>query len=313
MRCPHCSGQLIEEQPTCPTCGWVRPVRPVEPPQTTFTDGWHDADDTEPINTSGSNLPPPPEVRDMGFCWGGFGLPHEFAWANNIAWGCFGGRSLLSYRLARDGHVLAWQSRRFASFRQFQRTMRVWNRWGIASTVARGAVILLVIAALLSDYGSFGRGSSEPVTEAQADATSCLENMRSIAIACRTYTYNNDGRLPLAGNWPAAIKPWLPKHKLWPCPLKTTVRLNRNVAGKRLDRLDRFVGLVYEADAQGRIAYVHPSSCGGSDANVACSNGEAFGECSKHPGRVDWAGPPPPGLAAKEPGAESADTSDNSK
>ncbi|MBU0610240.1 MAG: hypothetical protein KKI08_20315 [Armatimonadetes bacterium] len=293
MLCPRCSGKLIEAQPTCPSCGWARPVRDplVEPEPPTAH--WLSPDEAGPVNTSGTDLPPPQEVREMGYCWAGLALPFEFGWANNIAIGWVFSNLLVGVWLGRNGHQEAWRNRRFASLEQFRETMVVWNGWGVAALVARVLLLVLVVGTIVAAR------TWTPATEADLGKTTCLGNMRQIAHACLIYSYDCDDRLPLAESWRPALTPLLPYDKLPQCPQQTGYAFNRNVSGRRLPDLPRFVGLIYEADEQGRVAYVHPSSCGGYDANVACSNGEAFGECSKHPGRVDWAGPPPPGLAAK--------------
>jgi len=313
MLCPRCSGRLIEAQPTCPKCGWARPVRDPSAEPEPPTAHWLTPDEVGPVNTSGTDLPPPQEVREMGYCWGGYAMPFYFSWANNIGLGCLFNGLLMSLWLGRHGHEAAWKNRHFRSLREFQDTMRAWNRWGKVHVALSVGFLLLMLLFVLSSFAVFGRGSDKPATEADLDQAACLENMRQIAHACLIYSYDYDDRLPLAENRRPALTPLLPYDKLPQCPQKTAYAFNRNVSGRRLPDLPRFVGLIFEADEQGHIAYVHPASCGGSDANVACSDGEAFGECSKHPGRVDWAGTPPPGLASKTDNGDRQSTIDNSR
>ena len=294
MLCPRCACKLIMDQPTCPGCGWARPVRGASPDAQSPTATWVSPDEVGPVNTSGTDLPPPQEVRDMGYCWAGLALPFEFGWANNIAIGWVLSNLLVGLWLGRNGHQEAWRNRRFASLEQFRETMLVWNGWGFAALVVR-VLLLAVVAGTITAARTW-----TPATEADVGKTACLGNMRQIAHVCMIYSYDHEGRLPLAQGWRTALTPLLPYDKLPQCPLQTTYGFNPNVSGQRLTAMPRFVGLIYEADAQGRLAYVHPSSCGGSEANVACSNDEAFAECSEHPGRVDWAGPPPPGLAVDD-------------
>ena len=310
MRCPRCSGRLIEDQPTCPECGWQRPVRPAEARKPTPAPTWPSGhseklrpagDDGLPLNNSGTNTPPPAEVRQTGFCWGGFGLPLFFSLANNITFGCV--LTLLfslpgAVWLGLLGHEEAWKHRRFQSLAQFHRTMRVWDTCGKMAVVLQVFAVLLPLGLLLSSPEALRLGRFDPATDDEVTADICRQNLRSIAQACLMYSKDYDDRLPPAGNWHAALTPLLPGHR-WPvCPLKTAYQANPNVCGRSLRGMPRHVGLVYEADGKGRLAYVHPCPSGGKEAGVACSGGEAYAECSQHSGRVDWWGAPPPGFVA---------------
>ncbi|MCE5239538.1 hypothetical protein LLH23_13765 [bacterium] len=308
MRCPRCSGRLIEDQPTCPECGWQRPVRPAEPEATVTdaawlqeTEGLLPGGEGRPLNNSGTNTPPPDEVRRMGFCWGGFALPLFFSFANNITLGCilylvFGIVSAVWLGLL--GHEEAWKHRRFQSLAQFHRTMRVWNACGKIAVVLHVVAVLFPLALFLASPEAFRLGSFDPATDGEVTADICRENLQSIAEACLMYSKDYDDRLPPAGDWHAALTPLLPGHR-WPvCPLKTSYQANPNVCGRSLRGMPRTVVLVYEADGKGRLAHVHPCPSGGKEAGVAFSDGEATTECTRHPGRMDWWGPPPPGLVS---------------
>ncbi|MBU0606438.1 MAG: hypothetical protein KKI08_01075 [Armatimonadetes bacterium] len=101
-------------------------------------------------NTSGQpGVPVPPEVEQMGWCWGGFGL--------NWIWG-IGNRVFLAFLvfipvplaslavqiwLGVAGHKMAWQNRRFDSMQQYKDTMKAWNLWGLIAFIAS---LLLAIA-----------------------------------------------------------------------------------------------------------------------------------------------------------------------
>ncbi|MFO7945662.1 MAG: hypothetical protein R6V19_02445 [Armatimonadota bacterium] len=113
-------------------------------------------------NTSGMDTTVPPEVQNMGFSWGAFGLTWIWGIGNQV-WIAFLGfliglvpylgaiGNLVFYIwLGMNGHELAWKKRRFDSLEQFQSTMRVWNTWGlvmfIASIVLMGAVMIIAIS-----------------------------------------------------------------------------------------------------------------------------------------------------------------------
>ncbi len=113
-------------------------------------------------NTSGMDTTVPPQVQNMGFSWGAFGLTWIWGIGNQV-WIAFLGFliGLVPYLgalgnivfyiwLGMNGHELAWKKRRFDSLEQFQSTMRVWNTWGlvmfIGSIVLMGAVMIIAIS-----------------------------------------------------------------------------------------------------------------------------------------------------------------------
>jgi hypothetical protein len=111
----------------------------------------------------------PPQVQLMGFSWGAFTFTWIWGCANRVwaplvlqviavginaplwndRWNgqmplrprdifqlCEGiGWLAYDIWLGDNGHRLAWQHRRFASYQQFVDAMRVWNIWGIACWV----------------------------------------------------------------------------------------------------------------------------------------------------------------------------------
>jgi len=92
-------------------------------------------------NTSGSALASvPPEVQQMGFCWGAFVL--RFFWSSAMNYPMGGAPWLLG----KHGHAIAWQYRRFASLEQFRATMDAWDKagWGVGVTVL-GALLVAMI------------------------------------------------------------------------------------------------------------------------------------------------------------------------
>lgn len=100
----------------------------------------------------GPNTPVPPEVEQMGWSWGGFGL--------NWIWG-IGNKTMIALLalipcvnifvaiwLGLSGHKLAWQNRRFDSLQQYQETMRAWNTWGLWIFIA--SLVINVIQGLIA-------------------------------------------------------------------------------------------------------------------------------------------------------------------
>lgn len=105
-------------------------------------------------NTSGQGPTAalPPEVEQMGWSWGGFGL--------NWIWG-IGNKTMIALLalipcvnifvaiwLGLSGHKLAWQNRRFDSLQQYQETMRSWNTWGLWIFIA--TLVINVIQGLIA-------------------------------------------------------------------------------------------------------------------------------------------------------------------
>ncbi len=119
-------------------------------------------------NTSGTMGPVPPEVLAMGFSWGACGLHWVWGVGNKVyiallvfafAWVPYLGQAAcLGFQiwLGVNGHRLAWQNRRFASFAQYQETMRIWNAWGVGlfiGAIVLGVVIAIVLAVAMSATG----------------------------------------------------------------------------------------------------------------------------------------------------------------
>ena len=130
MRCPNCRVE-IEPAELCPHCG-TAPPEPVLAAEK---------------NTSGGRADAlvPPQVREMGFCWGALMFPIFWRVAMNYPrHGFFGGPEW--WILGRDGHAIAWQHRRFANLDQFRQTMDAWNRVGklVALVWASGFAVALI-------------------------------------------------------------------------------------------------------------------------------------------------------------------------
>lgn len=106
-------------------------------------------------NTSGQDVEPPLEVKNMGFSWGAFGLGLIWVIANRV-WmpGLLVLLAFVPYLgwlwsvgfgvyMGIHGHKLAWRNREFQSVQQFKDTMAVWNNWAIGLLIVAGIVGLL--------------------------------------------------------------------------------------------------------------------------------------------------------------------------
>jgi hypothetical protein len=107
---------------------------------------------SDDVNNSGTSGPLPIEVLRMGWSWGAFIFSWMWALANRVYYaailailassaismtphghrgaGFATGVTIISVWLGVAGHRLAWRHRRFQDVRQYQDTMRTWNRWG---------------------------------------------------------------------------------------------------------------------------------------------------------------------------------------
>lgn len=103
-------------------------------------------------NTSGMQGPVPPEVEQMGWSWGGFGLNWIWGIANRVYIALLAFipcvNLFVAIYLGIAGHKLAWQNRRFESVQQYKETMKAWNTWGL--------VVFLVNIVFSIIYGVIG-------------------------------------------------------------------------------------------------------------------------------------------------------------
>lgn len=149
-------------------------------------DGFSDEDidhllATADVNTSGLRGDVPPEVADLGFCFGALGLTWIWGLANRvwIALLCpiifiFGGylaaflstdaaligpvvSLALALWLGVNGHRLAWKKRHFASLDAYRGAMRVWNIVGIVVFVLKMVLSILIAGLAMSYFGSAGK------------------------------------------------------------------------------------------------------------------------------------------------------------
>ena len=103
----------------------------------------------------------PPEVRDLGFCWGALGLTWIWGIGNRVwialaapvlfcllsyiassvaAEGFYLGGPLsilFAIYLGVTGHARAWRSRRFKDLKNFRAAMEVWSTVGILAFVLK--------------------------------------------------------------------------------------------------------------------------------------------------------------------------------
>lgn len=172
MQCLQCGYAMTEFEVDCPRCKRMakqeqQNLVPLHPPATGNTPVVYPAvvypavppPPTSlpflPSNNSGTHDIPPAEVRNMGFCWGGFGLTWIWGIGNQFWPALF---ALIPYVnivmaiwLGIKGHELAWASRRFENFSQYKETMRIWNLWGIILGIILGVgFFLFFIAPILS-------------------------------------------------------------------------------------------------------------------------------------------------------------------
>ena len=141
-----------------PVVAPVAPVAPAVPPAyaAPVAPAYAPVADGNTSGTPGAAIPP--EVEQMGWSWGGFGL--------NWIWG-IGNRVFLAFLvfvpiplvalgvqiyLGITGHKLAWQNRRFDSVQQYGETMKAWNMWGLIAFIA-GVVLGIVYVIVMAVVG----------------------------------------------------------------------------------------------------------------------------------------------------------------
>lgn len=114
-------------------------------------------DFSDDANTSGTPGLVPAEVLRLGWCWGAFGL----GWIWAVGTGAYIAVliSLLPgigpLWLGLSGHRLAWRYRRWADVRQYELTMRTWNRWGLVCFIA-GVVFYVLYGLGILRFGTLG-------------------------------------------------------------------------------------------------------------------------------------------------------------
>lgn len=119
-------------------------------------------------NNSGMKDGAPAEVTAMGWCWGVFGLGGIWGIANHVTLaivtigigfipyiGAIANLAILIY-LGINGHVQAWENRRFESFEQFRDTMRVWNTWGLVLFIVN--IVFAIVLGSLAFAGGLLEG-----------------------------------------------------------------------------------------------------------------------------------------------------------
>ncbi|MCE5240019.1 hypothetical protein LLH23_16280 [bacterium] len=118
-----------------PVAAPVTPVTPAVPPTyaAPMAPAYAPASDG---NTSGNPaMPVPPEVEQMGWSWGGFGLNWIWGIGNKVWIALLALIPCVNIGIAIwlgiAGHKLAWQNRHFDSMQQYKETMKAWNMWGI--------------------------------------------------------------------------------------------------------------------------------------------------------------------------------------
>lgn len=177
-----------------------------------------------------------------------------------------------SVYLGIKGHDLARRKRDFHSASQFKRTMRAWDKAGLA-------VAITVVA--------LGAGSIPILRSSaiEAQGSSCLSNLKQMDLAMLMWAEDNGNRFPPHEGWQEAIAPYLNDENILQCPSGMRYVYNPTVAGRHLDdvsksapvvegmatnmddgtsQMMRFRGthlvvLLYEVDSDGEPAFdAHP-------------------------------------------------------
>lgn len=115
--------------------------------------------------------------------------------------------------------------------------------------------ILATLAAIL--FPVFARSREK------ARQTSCLSNVKQIALALQMYTKDYDDALPPAAGWQDRVLPYLNHEQIFRCPTREGAlphyALSPYVAGRKLGEIadpDTTV-MVYEVDASGQPVFPH--------------------------------------------------------
>lgn len=164
--CRVCGTMIPPQSYTCPRCG--APVGTIANPNDSTSTTYLPVGYANPyilINSSGQQGAVPPEIENMGWSWGAFGvnwiwcLSHEIiAWGIAMLFLTFFTCGILGLPIAIYfgicGNRLAWQNRRFDSIEHFQATQRVWAKWGIGLFVAALLLLALYILAVIARVSS---------------------------------------------------------------------------------------------------------------------------------------------------------------
>jgi len=131
------------------------------------------------------------------------------------------------------------------------------------------AATMVIVAAMIMP--TFSR------TREKARQTSCLSNMKQLALGIEMFAKDHEGRLPGAVTWAEDIRPYVQNKQIFECPErprgeKGGYAINALVAGKKLDDIpDKATTvLLYEVDNNGQPVYPHNGG-----ANFAFVDGHA--------------------------------------
>lgn len=269
MDCPKCGYVMSELDTECPRCKRMgaaataprTPAPPVAPaPVSPAMPAARPIGAPRPIqNTSGSDLPAPLEVSQMGWCWGAFGLAWIWGIGNQV-WVTFLGMVPciglpVAIWLGLKGHEMAWHKRSFTSFDQYRDTMKVWNTWGLWFFIASMAFNLFVYvpAVMLPVFVK---------AREKAVAASCIANEQQITLSILQYAQDNKEQYPPAQGWRQALTSYIPNQQVFECPGGGTYGYNTNLAGYSLSdvRDPMNTGMIFEADENNKPIYPHDGS-----------------------------------------------------
>jgi len=115
--------------------------------------------------------------------------------------------------------------------------------------------MLAVLGAIL--FPTFARSREK------ARTSSCMSNLKQLAIATEMFAQDHDGRLPGAVTWRDDVLPYVNNEQLFKCPSdevdNVTYAINPLVAGRDLDEIDdhQETVLLYEIGESGRPVFPH--------------------------------------------------------